>query len=162
MVKTVAEKKARADLQLKAAAERLTRLEGGRKRAAPETPSALLWKQFASREMIEFLRSKWGDETIVKMVTRAREDSRMAFGRSDKNRACTGVSEATKSKPGVIATSLSGCLFRIISTANGAGNATVNKTCAKALELGNFKESPWLLFTRYGDVIGLETEAWLA
>ena len=162
MVKTVEERKARADLQLKAVAERLTKLECGCKRAAPETPSALLWKQFASREMITFLRTKWGDDAIVKMVTRAREDSRMAFGRSDKNRTCTGVTEETRGKPGVVATSLSGCIFRLISTANGTGKATVNKTCARALEPGNFKESPGLVFTQYGDVVGPETAAWLA
>ena len=162
MVRTVEEKTARANLQLKAVADRLRKLRGGCKQAAPDTPSALLWKQFASKEMIAFLRSKWGDEAILKMVARAREDSRLAFGRSDKSRPCTGVSEETKSKPGVVATSLSGCLFRLVSTANGTGKATVNNTCARAMQLGNYKESPGLVFTNFGDVLGPETEAWLA
>ena len=160
MVKTLEEKHARARLQAAAAAARLAKLAGP-KRAAPDTPSALLWKQFASREMIQFLRRRWDDETISKMVTRARSDPRLAFGRSDKTRVCAGVSDETRGKPGVVATSLSGCLFRLISTANGDGKATVNNTCAKAMERGSFKDSPCLVFTAFGDVVNREVEAWL-
>jgi hypothetical protein len=71
------------------------------------------------------------------------------------------VSDETRGKPGVVATSLSGCLFRLISTANGDGKATVNNTCAKAMERGSFKETPWLVFTAFGDVVNREVEAWL-
>lgn len=61
----------------------------------------------------------------------------------------------------MVATSLSGCLFRLISTANGDGKATVNTTCAKAMERGSFKDSPCLVFTAFGDVVDREVEAWL-
>ena len=108
------------------------------------------------------MRDTWGDERIVKMVSRAREDGTMAFGRSDKQRTCTGVTELTKNKPGLVATSLSGCLFRLISTANGSGKAAVNKTCARALELGSFKDTPDLVMTKFGAVIQPEVAKWLA